>query len=140
MSMYPISGYGVDISKYRNAQYNTVLDYVINSFSDLADSIEHTPCNWDYNQEPQNGAYIYIADQPSVQDKQDREIHRLYYPLEANRIITSFFKSMLELIQYQTDVYYLEQPLTNKDIETLSNDFEQFVDQNAKHFNKVIKY
>ena len=135
---YSISGYGIDLSKYHNKHYHEIVDYLIRNFDDLADSVENNICNWDYNETPFNGAYIYIPDQPSVQNKNEQKLHQILTPDKANDNIHTFVNDMIEQILTHDDVYYLENSFEQKDWTNLSCNLKEWIDNNAKHFAKIL--
>lgn len=134
---YPLSGYGIDLAAYHNEKYGEVLNYLIGSFDDLADGVENTPCAWDRRESSFHGAFIYIPEHPSVYDAPEN--YHDYSTKEANNKITDFFQAMLWQIQAADDVYYLEHPLTDQDIQDLTTSFYDFVKKEAENIEMVMK-
>lgn len=123
--VYTITSYGINLTQYHNPTYTPVLEYLINSIDDLTAEINSHSCQYDYNQSPIHGTYIYVNPHPES-------------PAKANQQLTNFIQKLLQQIQIQDDVYYLEQPLTNQDISILTNDIHTFINAHAQTFKQTI--
>lgn len=125
--VYTITGYGIDLTQYHNSTYAPVLEYLITSIDDLVAETNNHTCQYDYNQSPTHGTYLYVDAHPESL-------------AHTNQQLADFIQSLLHQIQYQTDVYYLEHPLSNHDITILTHDIHAFINQHAHNFKQTIMH